>query len=72
MPSPFVSVTTIALEEILTKHLEPSKFGYFLSEIEKKHLIDELVHFVETSRNLKSRGDKLLESAPSGKREPRR
>ena len=60
MPNPFHDVTTVAIDEILGKFIEPSKFGYFLTEIDKKQLTEELVRFVETSRNLKERGDKLL------------
>lgn len=70
MATPFIHVTTIAIEEILSQYIEPSKFGYFLSETDKKLLVDELVKFVETSRHLKDRGDRLLEEKTQQNKKP--
>lgn len=60
MSSPFVSVTKVALDEIVKKHTEASKFGFFMTEAQLNNLVEELVLFLETSRSLKAAGDRLL------------
>lgn len=58
----------MALQEMITAHANPSKFGYVLSEDGLRDLIDTLYEFFETSRNLKSAGDRMIQgsSTPVG------
>ena len=58
--SPFQSVTRVAIEEMIRSQGSPSKFGIFLTEDEIQELVANLVRLLETSRNLKSAGDKYL------------
>lgn len=67
MRTPFESVTRAALEEIVKNHAQTSKFGYILSSEELSDLLDDLYNFVQTSRNLKAAGDKLLTLGPPNK-----
>ena len=64
MKNPFENVTKIALEEILKKHMNPSKYGYFLSTEKKNDIIQELLDFVKTSRSLKTSGDQFFKDNP--------
>lgn len=57
------SVTRLALQEMIVAHANQSRFGYVLSEDGMRDLIDTLYEFFETSRNLKSAGDRMLQSA---------
>ena len=57
----FRDVTEAALEEILKKHLSTSKYGYFLAEDSLSDVVRDLFEFVETSRRLKSAGDRYLD-----------
>lgn len=59
------SVTRMALQEMITSHANPSKFGYVLSEEGMRDLIDTLYEFFETSRSLKSAGDRMVQGSPS-------
>jgi hypothetical protein len=55
------SVTRMALQEMIISHANQSRFGYVLSEEGMKELIDTLYDFFETSRSLKSAGDRMLQ-----------
>jgi hypothetical protein len=57
------SVTRMALEEMIVSHANESRFGHVLSQEGMKQLIDTLYEFFETSRNLKSAGDRLMGQA---------
>lgn len=59
------SVTRLALQEMIVAHANQSRFGYVLSEDGMHDLIDTLYEFFETSRNLKSAGDRMLQNASS-------
>lgn len=59
------SVTRMALQEMITSHANPSKFGYVLSEDGMRDLIDTLYEFFETSRSLKSAGDRMVQGSSS-------
>ena len=59
--SMFESVTRVAIEEIIAKHSEESKFGYILSKDALKELTDDFFDLLMTSRNLKSAGDRFLQ-----------
>ena len=63
MNSPFLSVARVALEEIIKKHTQPSKFGHFLTEAALRELVADLLEFVQTSRKLKVGGDRHLQKA---------
>lgn len=58
--SPFESATRSAIEEILKSHLCESKYGYFLTKDTLETLRNELAKFLQTSRDLKSKGDSFL------------
>ena len=72
MPSPFESVARVAIDEIIKKHLVASKYGHFLTDDGLRDLSDELFEFLQTSRNLKTVGDRVLAGqlphADAGKR----
>jgi hypothetical protein len=57
------SVTRLALQEMIAAHANQSRFGYVLSEDGMRDLIDTLYEFFETSRNLKSAGDRMLQNS---------
>ena len=57
------SVTRLALQEMIVAHANQSRFGYVLSEDGMRDLIDTLYEFFETSRNLKSAGDRMLQNS---------
>ncbi|MBP6219069.1 MAG: hypothetical protein KA436_10830 [Oligoflexales bacterium] len=59
--SPFVHVTRVALDDIIKKHAQESKFGYFFSDEQFDSLLDELVSFLAMSRELKSAGDRITQ-----------
>jgi len=60
MPSPFESVARVAIDEIVKKHLVPSKFGYFLNNENLQALNDEILEFLQTSRTLRDAGDRYI------------
>ena len=59
--SPFQSVARVAIEELLEKHTQPSKFGYFLTQEGFASLASELLTLLETSRTLRASGDRFLQ-----------
>jgi hypothetical protein len=60
MSTPFTAVTRVAFEEIVKKHVTPSKYGYFLDSEDMQAMISELSELFLTSRALKTAGDKVL------------
>ena len=60
MAKVFETATKVAIREILENHAKPGKFGYFLSEDAMNLATAELFDLVETSRSLKSAGDRFL------------
>lgn len=64
MGNPLASVTKVALEEMVLSHVEPSKFGYFMSKDQLESLVRELASFVETSRSLRAAGDRFMNQKP--------
>ena len=60
MSTLFRDVAGVAIEEIIRKHVTNSKYGFFLSEDALKELVADMFEFVETSRSLKSAGDRYL------------
>ncbi len=55
------AVTKVAVEEILRKHINESKFGYYLSSADFDECLTDLTQLMETSRNLKMAGDRFLQ-----------
>ncbi len=55
------AVTRVAVEEILRKYVASSKFGYYLSNEDFDECLADLTQLLETSRSLKSAGDRFLE-----------
>ena len=62
MASPFTAAARVALEEMVRKHVKSSKFGYFMTEDDLEQLVEELLSFIEMSRNLRTQGDKFLKN----------
>lgn len=60
MQNPLSAATKVALEEIVQKHLNQSKYGYFLMADDLSELVDELSGFFETSRSIQTVGRKFL------------
>ena len=75
MNSVFKKVTRTAIESILNDHCSKSKYGFFISEDKYKSLITNFCDFVETSRNIRAKGENLMlggkTPAPSTKKKPR-
>ena len=69
------NVTRMALEEMIVGHANESRFGHVLSQDGLRQLVDTLYEFFETSRNLKSAGDRLMglgAQAPGARANPGR
>ena len=62
--SPFQSVARVAIEQLLEKHTQPSKFGFFLTQEGFDSLAAELLMLLETSRTLRATGDRFLQGPP--------
>lgn len=54
------NITKMALAEMIQTHATASKFGIVLTDEGYRGLIDTLYEFFETSRSLKSAGDRML------------
>jgi len=59
------NITKLALAEMIQNHTQESKFGYVLSDEGYRGLIDSLYEFFETSRSLKSAGDRFMATGSS-------
>jgi hypothetical protein len=62
MAGPFEHVARVAIAEIIQNHAKESKFGYLLTKESFKSLCDDLHTLLMTSRNLKSAGDRFIQS----------
>jgi hypothetical protein len=60
MASMFESTTRVAIEEMIVKNAKESKFGYILSKDNMSDLINDFYDLLQTSRNLKTAGDRIL------------
>ena len=60
MGDPFTETSRVAIEKIVHKNMTPAKYGYFLSKSDLDELKQDFLSFIETSRNLRVAGDKLL------------
>ncbi len=60
MSSIFKKVTTSAIENILNEHCTKSKYGYFISDDKYRSLIANFCEFMETSRNIRAKGENML------------
>lgn len=60
MPSMFQKIATVAIDEMVQSRVTPSKYGYFLSKSDLDKLKQDFLSFIETSRNLRVAGDKIL------------
>jgi hypothetical protein len=54
------NITKMALAEMIQNHCRESRFGYVLTQEGFEGLIETLYEFFETSRSLKSAGDRML------------
>ena len=73
MASIFESATRAAIEEILNERLFDSKHGYVLTKDGYAEIVDEFYRFLQTSRELKEVGDKMIggvAAQTSGRRKP--
>lgn len=64
MSGPFESVTKAAIEQILRDHAKESKFGLVLPPGGVREVVNDLYNLVQTSRNLKAAGDRMLTMGP--------
>ncbi|MCX6116965.1 MAG: hypothetical protein NT027_05450 [Proteobacteria bacterium] len=53
-------ITKMALAEMIQNNCQESKFGFILTDEGYQNLIETLYEFFETSRSLKSAGDRML------------
>ena len=56
----FETATRHAIDEILRSHVHESKYGYVITKDGFEELGDEIFRFLQTSRELKAKGDRLL------------
>lgn len=59
------NITKMALVEMIQNHATQSRFGYVLSDERCSALVETLYEFFETSRSLKSAGDRMLSHGPT-------
>lgn len=57
---PFEEATKVAIEEIILKNAQTSKFGYVISQETLQEVTEEIYGLLVTSRTLKNAGDKFL------------
>jgi hypothetical protein len=62
MSSLFGKVAEVAVDELIKKHLTPSKYGFFMTTAQFEELKSEFLVFLETSRNLRVAGDQILKN----------
>lgn len=60
MAGAFESVTRVAIQEIIRKHSQESKFGMVLSQEGFESACDDLFELLQTSRSLKAAGDRFM------------
>jgi hypothetical protein len=60
MAGAFEIATRSAIQEIILNAVQPSKFGYVLSQEGLQEVSDQLFDLFVTSRNLKSAGDRMI------------
>lgn len=58
--STFESVARVAIRELIEKHVTASKFGYVLTETGMEDICLDIVGLMQTSRNLKAAGDRMI------------
>jgi len=63
MSTPFEDATRAAIEEIIQNHCQESKFGFIMSEANLKDATDDLYRLLQTSRSLKTAGDRFISQA---------
>ena len=61
--STFQSVARLAIRELITERTKESKFGYFLTEEDLRHVVESLLGFVETSRSVRAAGDRVTQQS---------
>ena len=66
MASMFETATRVAIEEIIVKHAKEGKFGYILTKQSVAELVNDFFDLLQTSRNLKSAGDRFINAAAGG------
>ncbi len=60
MAGAFEVATRSAISEIIMNAVQPSKFGFVMSQDGFDDICDQLFDLLVTSRNLKSAGDRLI------------
>lgn len=60
MAGAFESATRVAIQEIIRKHGQESKFGMVLSQEGFESVCDDLFELLQTSRSLKAAGDRFI------------
>jgi putative AlgH/UPF0301 family transcriptional regulator len=60
MKSIFEQTLRVAIRDILAQHATEGKFGFVLTKESYELLVDELYDFLNTSRELKTAGDRMI------------
>lgn len=60
MAGAFETAARAAIEDLIKTHASASKFGFLLTEDGLMRLTNDLFDLLQTSRNLKSAGDRFL------------
>lgn len=60
MATPFESVARAAIEEILMERMHKTKHGFVITERGYNEVVNEFYRFLQTSRTLKEKGDRLI------------
>lgn len=63
-------ITKMALAEMIQNNSRESKFGYVLTDEGYRNLVETLYEFFETSRTLKSAGDRMISQGSTPPRMP--
>lgn len=64
MAGVFETAARAAIEDLIKAHATSSKFGYLLTEDGFGRLTNDLFALLQTSRNLKTAGDRFLSGTP--------
>lgn len=60
MAGAFETATRSAISEIIMNAVQPSKFGFVMSQDGFEEICDQIFDLLVTSRNLKSAGDRMI------------
>ena len=66
MASTLENVARVAIKEIITSKANESKFGFVMTHDDLHEICDDLFNLLQTSRNLKTAGDRFISGGSGG------